>query len=122
MAKRSSPPLWVPILTLASIAVFNLDAMFGQFFRTGAVAYVHPLPKYLPGSDNLVVKRYLGIPRHDWLVALSNVMFTAVLDGKRPEVALYGLQFAGQLVPMMMILIIEGNKRVGGGNWGVLRW
>jgi hypothetical protein len=43
---------------------------------------------------------------------LAAVIFANVIDGTVPQLSLYAIQFAGQLVPVFAVMMIEG-LRVG---------
>lgn len=43
---------------------------------------------------------------------LAAVIFANVVDGTAPQLSLYAIQFAGQLVPVFVAMMIEG-LRVG---------
>ena len=43
-------------------------------------------------------------------------MFANIPDGSTPQLSLYASQFAGQLVPVSAVVVIEGNKRGNRGN------
>jgi hypothetical protein len=47
---------------------------------------------------------------------LAGVMFANVTDGSTPQLSLYGFQFAGQLVPMFTVMMIEAARRGSKGN------
>jgi len=66
----------------------------------------------LPGSQTPILTRYTGIQWFDKLHMLAAVIFANVVDRTAPQLSLYAIQFAGQLVPIFMVMMIEG-LRVG---------
>ena len=66
----------------------------------------------LPGSRTPILTRYIRIQWYDNLHMLAAVIFANVVDGTTPQLSLYAIQFAGQLVPVFVAMMIEG-LRVG---------
>ncbi|KAE9378556.1 hypothetical protein N431DRAFT_302783, partial [Stipitochalara longipes BDJ] len=65
----------------------------------------------LPGSHAPALTWFSGAPT-DALLAVAGIMFANITDGSSQRLSFYGLQFAGQLVGIYTILILEG-MRVG---------
>ncbi|ORY55267.1 uncharacterized protein BCR38DRAFT_403374 [Pseudomassariella vexata] len=105
---------------LAGIGLFGLNAMFGQIYRNGYIGRVLDIlssPKpVLPGSQNPLLTSYLGLPVLDGLLAVASVLWANVADGSSPVLSLYALQFGGQLVPIFLVMMVEGSKVGNTGN------
>jgi hypothetical protein len=122
IAKMASSPTLSnripPILILTILAIFGLDALILQLNRNGYAAMFSsiirdPLPRFLPDTDRLLVKQYIGFKPLDYFFVLGNVFWANVTDGSRPELSLFMFCFGGQLIAMFMVFIIEGQRTVG---------
>jgi hypothetical protein len=112
----SSPP-WLTISLLAVLAAFGFDALHGQLQRNGYAAIVDEIlqddkPRFIPGTNRLLLRRYVGQPVVDHVLAMLNVFFADVVSGSSPALSMFAVQFGGQLVPGVMMLMAEG-QRVG---------
>ena len=112
----SPPRNLVAALLLASL-VFGLNGVFGQAYRNGWMAAARtiltsndPAIFVLPGSNTRILTKYIRFQRFDNLHMLASVMFANVVDGSAPQLSLYALQFAGQLVPVFVVMMIEGLR------------
>lgn len=101
--------------------------MYGLAWRNGYISSLLHLrrhgPYVLPGSNIPILTRFTGIGILDKALTLAGVMFANVTDGSAPASSLYGFQFAGQLVPMFTIMLVEAARRGNKGNavsWAVL--
>lgn len=63
-----------------------------------------------------ILTRFTGIGLLDKALVLAGVMFANITDGSAPQLSLYGFQFAGQLVPLYTVLMIEAARRGNKGN------
>ena len=112
---RATVRYWAAALLTLTLA-FGLDGMFWQVYRHGWMDIVSDLldasstDAFLPLSERFILKRYTGWAGFDKLLALANVMFVNVVDGSTPQLSLYAFQFAGQLVPVFAIIMIEGLR------------
>jgi hypothetical protein len=104
-------------LLLTATVAYGVNSMFGQLFRTGWVDQVihimsssDPNVAVLPGSETPILTHYTGWYHLDQLMALANIMFANITDGSRPQLSLYAVQFAGQLVPIFAVMMIEGSR------------
>jgi len=109
-------------LLLIACLLFGLNGMFGVAYRNGWMAAAStiltsndPSIFVLPGSKTPILTRYTGIQRYDNLHMLASVIFANVVDGTAPQLSLYAIQFAGQLVPVFAVMMIEGLS-VGNKN------
>ena len=106
---------WAAALLTLTLA-FGLDSMFGQLYRHGWMGIVSGLlnssnsDNFLPLTQRPILKRYTGWAGFDKLLAFASIMFANVVDGSTPELSLYGFQFAGQLVPVFAVIMIEGLR------------
>lgn len=96
--------------------------MYGLVYRNGYIEALINLkdhgPHYLPGSDNPILAYFTGIKPLDQVLTLAGVMFANVTDGSAPQLSLYGFYFAGQLVSIFTVMIIEGLRH--GNKGGVM--
>ena len=112
-------PHWNAILILLLICAFGLFSMWAMIFRNG---YYHALvrlrdygPHVLPGSNTSIVQTYTGIGLLDYELTVLQCVFANVTDGSALELSLYAFYFAGQLVSVIAILMIE-SMRIGHRN------
>ena len=66
-------------------------------------------PLVLPESATPALTWFIGAPT-DTLGTLGVVMFAPITDGSSPCLSIYGLQFAGQLVGIYTLLVLEGIR------------
>lgn len=108
----------IPIITLSILSIFALDALLLQLDRNGYFPLLNeilddPNPRFLPGSERLLLRRYTGVPGLDRGFALSNLIWANVVDGSRPELSLFAFCFGAQLLPFFLIVMIESQRVVG---------
>ncbi|KAF4959672.1 hypothetical protein FSARC_10659 [Fusarium sarcochroum] len=125
----SSPSLSsriIPIIILAHLSIFGLDALLLQLDRNGFSDLMHdvlndPLPRFLPDTERLILKQYVGIPALDYFFAFTNVFWANVTDGSSPALSLFIFCFGGQLIAIFLVFMIESKRTV---NWSglVLNW
>ncbi|XMA12750.1 hypothetical protein WAI453_005541 [Rhynchosporium graminicola] len=115
------------ILALSLIGAFGVNSMYGLAWRNGYIPSLLRLrdhgPYIFPGSNIPILTRFTGINILDKALTLAGVMFATVTDGSAPASSLYGFQFAGQLVPMFTVMLVEAARRSNRGNimsWAVL--
>ena len=107
------------VAALALVHLLGFNCMYGLIYRNGYIDALMRLRDYgpyvLPGSNNPILTRFVGIGPLDKLMTLGGVLFANVTDGTAPELSLYGFYFAGQLVGIFAIIILEslrlGNQR-----------
>ncbi|PMD52696.1 uncharacterized protein K444DRAFT_668381 [Hyaloscypha bicolor E] len=108
------------ILALSLIGSFGVNSMYGLVYRNGYIDALLRLREYgphvLPGSNIPILTRFTGIGLLDKALVLAGVMFANITDGSAPQLSLYGFQFAGQLVPLYTVLMIEAARRGNKGN------
>ena len=108
------------LMALGLIHAFGINSMYGLVYRNGYYnALIHLRdhgPHVLPGSDIPILTRFTEIGPLDKVLALAGVMFAKITDGSTPQLSLYAVQFAGQLVPVFTVILIEGNRRGNRGN------
>ncbi|KAM0424434.1 hypothetical protein ACHAPT_010355 [Fusarium lateritium] len=107
----------LPIITLSILSIFGLDALLLQLDRNGYSALINeilddPNPRFLPGSERLLLRRFVGVPWLDHCFALSNLIWANVVDGSRPELSLFAFCFGAQLVPFCLVVLIESQRVV----------
>ncbi|KAK6076222.1 hypothetical protein SCUP234_07390 [Seiridium cupressi] len=105
---------------LVAVDLFGLNSMFGQIFRNGYVGRLldilaSPNPA-LPGSGAPLLTSFLGLPYLDGVFKLATVLWANVTDGTHPQLSLYAFQFGGQLVPIFLVIMIEGSKSGNNGH------
>ncbi|KAH8199181.1 hypothetical protein TruAng_006650 [Truncatella angustata] len=74
-----------------------------------STSFASPNP-VLPGSEAPLLICFLGLPYADDRFKLATVLWANITDGSYPALSLYAFQFGGQLVPIFMIMMIEGFK------------
>ncbi|KAM0347702.1 hypothetical protein ACHAPU_004717 [Fusarium lateritium] len=117
----SSPSLSSRIPTIivqAILSIFGLDALLLQLNRNGYMDMLNsitsdPLPRFLPDTNRLILKRYVGVSALDDFFAFSNVIWANVTDGSRPELSLFTFCFGAQLIAFFVVFVIEGQRAVG---------
>lgn len=108
------------LVALALVHAFGIISMYGLAYRNGYFNALIRLrdqgPHFLPGSDVPILTRFTGIGPLDKVLTLAGVMFANITDGTTPQLSLYAFQFAGQLVPVFTVILIEGNREGNRGN------
>ncbi|KAM0553111.1 hypothetical protein ACHAPJ_007659 [Fusarium lateritium] len=125
----SSPSLSsriIPIIILAFLTIFGLDALLLQLERNGYSDLMNevlndPLPRFLPDTNRLILKQYVGIPALDYFLAFTNVFWANVTDGSSPALSLFMFCFGGQVIAVFLVFMIE-SKRTVGKSWLVFNW
>ena len=109
------------LVALATIFAFGLNSMYDLVYRKGyinALIRLHDVGPYvLPGSDIQILTKFTGFNPLDKVLTLAGVMFANISDGSTPQLSLYGFQFAGQLVAVLIVVTIEGIRF---GNQGTV--
>lgn len=109
------------IAILSIIHILGIHAMYITIYQNGYISALLHLynqrPSVLPGSHNPILTQFCGIPPIDKLLTLAGVMFANVTDGSAPELSLYAFQFAGQLVSVITIIVVESLRE---GNRGTV--
>jgi hypothetical protein len=104
----------IPLALITALFVFGVDALHLQIHRNGYIDSIRPLlvdePRFLPGSENLILRRYTGVWALDHFFATCNVVWANVFDLSRPEFTLFAFCFGGQLVPFFIVVMIEGQR------------
>ena len=108
------------VVALGLIHAFGMNSMYGLVYRNGYYnALIHLRdhgPHLLPGSDIPILTRFTGIGPLDKVLTLAGVMFANITDGSTPQLSLYAFHFAGQLIPVFTVILIEGNRHGNRGN------
>lgn len=104
--------LAVVVLMLTHVA--GLKAMYGLVLCNGYYdALVHlrdHSPHVLQGSNNPILSQFSGFALLDKLLTFARVMFANFTDGSAPHLSLYAFHFAGQLVSIFTVMMIEGLR------------
>jgi hypothetical protein len=74
-------------------------------------------PRRLPGSDELLVQQYTKVWPLDFQLKELVTFFWPVVNGELPELSLFGAYIATQIVPVHVLVLLEGLRR---GNKGKL--
>lgn len=110
----------VAIGILLIVFSLGLDATLGQLSHDGfidrVITWVDQQSRNLPGSTNLMLMRYIGIPLLDRFFACGKIFIDNIVGGSHPELALYAIYGAGQLVASYTILVIEGLRVTNSHN------
>ncbi|CAM1509542.1 Fc.00g032810.m01.CDS01 [Cosmosporella sp. VM-42] len=109
----------IPIVLLGLTAVFAYDALHLQIVRGGYLSSVEPLledgPRFFPGSETLILKRYTGVAAIDQIFTMMNVFFRHATDGSAPAFSIFAFNMAGQIVSFFMVILVE-SQRVAKGS------
>lgn len=101
-------------LLLMLIFVLAIDSMWGLILRNGyydALVYIRDVgPHILPGSNTPIQEEYTGLGLLDYWLTVLQTVFANVTDGTAPHLSLYAFQFAGQLIPVLAVLLVEGMR------------
>ena len=104
----------VPASLLLMIFLLALDSMWLGHMRNGyydALVYIRDVgPHLLPGSDTPIQETYTGIAALDYWLTVLQTVFANVTDGSAPQLSLFAFQFAGQLVSVWTVLLLEGLR------------
>lgn len=107
------------LVAIGLIHAFGINSMYGLVYRNGYYDALIQLrdhgPHLLPGSNVPILKKFTGIGLLDKVLTLAGVMFANVTDGSTPQLSLYAFHFAGQLVSVFTLILIEGKRQ---GNEG----
>lgn len=102
------------VLLLISLCAFGVYSMHSLIHRNGYVAALQNLrdngPHVLPGSDIPLLREYTGIGFIDYQLTVLQVVFANITDGSAPALSLFSFYFAGQLVPVLAVLITESHR------------
>ena len=105
---------------LLVLGLFGLNSMYGQMYRNGYLRHImdiltssHPL---LPGSNTTLATCYTGFGFIDNLLALAAVLWANVMDGSAPALSLYMAQFISQLLPLYLVMTVEGARSAHVGS------
>ena len=108
------------VAALGLIHAFGVNSMYGLVYRNGYIQALINLwkngPYVLPGSDVPILTKFTGLRVLDNVLTLAGVMFANINDGSTPQLSLYAFHFAGQLVPILTVFMIEGRRRGNRGN------
>ncbi|KAI5456718.1 hypothetical protein BGZ63DRAFT_417674 [Mariannaea sp. PMI_226] len=123
---RASSPI-LPVAIISLIFFFAANSMTGQAHRNGYIDLIYSTvdddrPRFLPGSDRLLLRHYFGIPAVDRLLAMLNVVFANVADGSSPELSLFAFYFATQMVPFFLVVMIESQRVWSGFFFNPVLW
>ncbi|KAI9756202.1 MAG: hypothetical protein M4579_003942 [Chaenotheca gracillima] len=72
-------------------------------------------PQFLPNTTASLRRFYTGYPPLDDLLTSMAVAFWPCVDGRSPNVSLYAFHFVGQILPLMVILMVEARRH--GNRW-----
>lgn len=108
----------LPITLLALLSIIAFDVLILQLERNGYSTFLadildDPLPRFLPGSDRLLVRKFVNVPVVDRFLATWSLVWANVSDGSRPEFSLLSFYFGGQLVSFLSVVMIESSRTVG---------
>lgn len=98
----------VSIALLALLVLVGVDALYGQFERSNFNEMIQPL---LDPADTRVRMHYTGIPQLDGFISFLVVAFLPLTSVDIPEVVVFGIQFFGQHIAAVTILIINGQHQ-----------
>ena len=104
----------VPVLLLLLLCAAAYDSVWGFIFRNGYYDALVRLrefgPHVLPGSNTPLQQHYTGLGLLDYWLTVLQAVFANVTDGSAPKLSLYAFQFAGQLVPILTVLVVESYR------------
>lgn len=104
----------VPVFLLSILLIVAFDSMWGFIFRNGyydALVRLRDIgPHLLPGSNTPLQERYTGIGPVDYWLTVLQAVFANIFDGTAPKLSIYAFYFAGQLVPVITVMCVEGYR------------
>jgi hypothetical protein len=113
-------PNLVANLLFVALLLFGCYSIGDMMVRNGYYAAMVKLrddgPRFLPGSDNPVQMKYVGIYAIDYWLIVLNCVFANIVDGSQLHLSLYFFHFAGQLVPVWTVMLIESLRYGSGRN------
>lgn len=115
MANRQATALFLLIWLVGVIGMFGLLYLSG-YYKVLVQLRNDGWQKF-PGTDTPILTRFTGIEPWDKLNTLGLVMFSPILDGTTPHLSLFSFQYAGHLVNVLTIIMVEGTRH---GNQGVI--
>ena len=110
----------VAIAILLIVLWLGLNATLGQLSHDGfidrVIIWVDEESRRLPGSTDLMLVRFTGIPLLDRFFACGKIFIDNIVSKSHPELSLYAIYGAGQLVASYTILVIEGLRVINSHN------
>ena len=115
---RSAP--LVAITILLTVFWFGLYRISGQLssgsFIDRVITWVDQQSGGFPAPTDLMLKHYTRIPIVDRYLACGNIFLSNIISRSYPELSLYAIYGAGQLITTYIILVIEGLRGINGRN------
>lgn len=107
--------LGVFLIALCLLSIIAVDSMYGLIFRNGYYNALIDLrdhgPYVLPGSNTPIKRSYTGISLLDYWLTVMQCVLANVTDGSAPHLSLFAFHFAGQLLAVTSVVMIEGMRR-----------
>lgn len=92
-----------------------VDSRWSLIYRNShydALVDLHDYGPYLlPGSNTPVEQQYTGIVMLGYWLSVLQFVLANVADGSVPRLSLYSIQFAGQLILVLTMIMAEGMGR-----------
>ncbi|KAI9844627.1 MAG: hypothetical protein M1837_005479 [Sclerophora amabilis] len=106
-----------PLLAAASYyCTWGLSERNGHFKSVEQVGSA--IPNVLPRTDAALKRSYVGIEPIDDLLTTLTILFWPALDGSSPQLSLFSFHFAGQVVPLCVVLMVESRRL--GNKWRIV--
>lgn len=105
---------FLAVFTLIALCAFGVYSMHSLIDRNGYLAAVKDIrdngPRLLPGSDTPLLEEYTGFHPVDYHMSLMQIFFANVTDGSSPALSMFSFYFAGQIVPVLVVLLAESYR------------
>ncbi len=110
----------IPVFLLSLLLAVAFDSMWGFVFRNGyydALVRLRDIGAHLlPGSNTPLQEHYIGVGPIDYWLTVLQAVFANIFDGSAPQLSIYAFCFAGQLIPVITVMCIEGCRVGNEGN------
>src|SRR5438874_1494022 len=112
----SNPVTITLLVALAALGVYSMVLHpFSNGFYEAVGSIRDEFPKILPASNATLVDFYTGIEPLDYFLTTMQIVFSSIFDMSAPGMTVLAFYFAGQVVPVLVVMMIEGLRE---GNKG----
>lgn len=109
------------LLTTSILVFLSLFAAYAKYYLSFRIGFIDLLSRMadekslsgLPGGLNF---HYTGLRPIDLFLAACNVFFWPIFQGEALAPSLYALAFAGAIIPMWLVIVVESQRKRGPTN------